>query len=133
MMFPGTQYSLLILISAYEQKHHDLDALAESITPLQALKSIMSTSGTTQSDLAALLGLGGSSAAKPPDSPRTVIALGWLVYAIVYLGFAVSETLPVLIAWFLVYGFYFGFAEGTEKALVADLAPEARRGLAFGI
>jgi len=32
-----------------------------------------------------------------------------------------------------VYGFYFGFAEGTEKALVADLAPASQRGNAFGI
>jgi MFS family permease len=64
---------------------------------------------------------------------RGVIAAGWLVYAAVYAGFAMSETLPVLVAWFLTYGFYFGFAEGTEKALVADLAPPARRGLAFGV
>jgi len=64
---------------------------------------------------------------------RAVIAIGWLVYAAVYAGFAVSETLPALLAWFLVYGFYFGFAEGTEKALVADLAPAERRGFAFGI
>jgi MFS family permease len=64
---------------------------------------------------------------------RGVIATGWLVYAAVYAGFAMSETLPVLVAWFLTYGFYFGFAEGTEKALVADLAPPARRGLAFGV
>ena len=64
---------------------------------------------------------------------RTVITIGWLVYAAVYLGFAASSTLPALLAWFLVYGFYFGFAEGTEKALVADLAPEDSRGLAFGI
>jgi MFS family permease len=64
---------------------------------------------------------------------RSVIALGWLVYAVVYAGFAVSTTLEALVVWFLVYGFYFGFAEGTEKALVADLAPDARRGLAFGI
>jgi MFS family permease len=64
---------------------------------------------------------------------RSVIAIGWLVYAAVYAGFAVSDTLPALVSWFLVYGFYFGFAEGTEKALVADLAPAGRRGLAFGI
>jgi MFS family permease len=64
---------------------------------------------------------------------RAVIALGWIVYAIVYAGFAISTTLAALVSWFLVYGFYFGFAEGTEKALVADLAPESRRGLAFGI
>lgn len=64
---------------------------------------------------------------------RAVIAIGWLVYAVVYAGFALSTTLPALLAWFMLYGFYFGFAEGTEKALVADLAPAARRGLAFGI
>jgi MFS family permease len=64
---------------------------------------------------------------------RRVIALGWIVYAIVYAGFAVSTSLAALVAWFMVYGFYFGFAEGTEKALVADLAPAASRGLAFGI
>ncbi|PYQ97707.1 MAG: MFS transporter, partial [Acidobacteria bacterium] len=64
---------------------------------------------------------------------RAVIVTGWLVYAAVYAGFALSETLPALFAWFLTYGFYFGFAEGTEKALVADLAPAERRGFAFGI
>jgi len=64
---------------------------------------------------------------------RAVIAIGWLVYAAVYVGFALSDSLPALLTWFLVYGFYFGFAEGTEKALVADLAPAERRGFAFGI
>ena len=64
---------------------------------------------------------------------RAVIASGWLVYAAVYVGFALSSSLTALLAWFLLYGFYFGFAEGTEKALVADLAPPARRGFAFGV
>jgi MFS family permease len=64
---------------------------------------------------------------------RAVIAIGWIVYAAVYAGFAMSDTLPALLTWFLIYGFYFGFAEGTEKALVADLAPASRRGTAFGI
>jgi MFS family permease len=64
---------------------------------------------------------------------RSVMAIGWLIYAAVYAGFALSQTLTMLIVWFLVYGFYFGFAEGTEKALVADLAPASRRGFAFGI
>jgi MFS family permease len=64
---------------------------------------------------------------------RAVIGAGWLVYAAVYAGFAMSETLPVLVAWFLAYGLYFGLAEGAEKALVADLAPATIRGLAFGI
>lgn len=64
---------------------------------------------------------------------RAVITTGWIVYAIVYAGFAFSSSLTALLSWFIVYGFYFGFAEGTEKALIADLAPAARRGTAFGI
>ena len=64
---------------------------------------------------------------------RRVIGLGWLVYAVVYAGFAVSRSFSALVAWFLVYGLYFGFTEGTEKALVADLAPAAIRGETFGI
>ncbi len=64
---------------------------------------------------------------------RAVIAAGWIVYAVVYAGFAYSTTLTSLLTWFIVYGFYFGFAEGTEKALVADLAPASRRGTAFGV
>jgi len=64
---------------------------------------------------------------------RTVIALGWLVYAGVYAGFAITTSLTGLLIGFLVYGLYFGFSEGTEKALVADLAPVERRGFAFGV
>lgn len=64
---------------------------------------------------------------------RRVITIGWLVYAVVYAGFAFSTSLTALVGWFLVYGFYFGFAEGTEKALIADLAPADRRGTAFGV
>jgi MFS family permease len=62
-----------------------------------------------------------------------VISAGWLVYAAVYIGFAVSESLATLLTWLLLYGFYFGLTEGTEKALVADLAPASRRGYAFGL
>ena len=64
---------------------------------------------------------------------RAVIATGWIVYAVVYAGFAFSTSLGALLTWFIVYGFYFGFAEGTEKALVADLAPAPRLGAAFGV
>jgi MFS family permease len=64
---------------------------------------------------------------------RAVIAIGWIIYAAVYAGFAISTSLIALLPLFLAYGLYFGFAEGTEKALVADLAPVSRRGFAFGI
>ena len=63
---------------------------------------------------------------------RRVIVLGWLVYAVVYAGFAVSTTYGTLTVWFLIYGLYFGLTEGVERALIADLVPSATRGTAFG-
>ncbi|MBI4701244.1 MAG: MFS transporter [Deltaproteobacteria bacterium] len=63
---------------------------------------------------------------------RRTIALGWLVYAAVYLGFAFAQTRAAVVGLFLVYGAYHGLAEGPEKALVADLAPRGRGGTTFG-
>jgi MFS family permease len=64
---------------------------------------------------------------------RGLIAVGWIVYAAVYAAFGFADALPIVIAVFLAYGLYFGLTEGSEKAWVADLAPAARRGTAFGI
>jgi MFS family permease len=64
---------------------------------------------------------------------RRVIGAGWVVYALVYAGFAFATSESSLIVLFLAYGLYYGFAEGTEKALVADLAPADLRGTAFGL
>ena len=64
---------------------------------------------------------------------RTLIALGWIVYAFVYAAFGAFENVAIVIAAFLTYGLYFGLTEGVEKAWVADLAPAASRGTAFGI
>jgi MFS family permease len=63
---------------------------------------------------------------------KAVIAAGWAVYAIVYIGFATVESAAGLITCFLFYGTYFALSEGTERALVADFSPAARRGTAFG-
>ena len=64
---------------------------------------------------------------------KRVIIVGWTIYAVVYLGFATAREAWTLIAWFLVYGSYFAFTEGAEKALVADLTPTGRQGTAFGV
>jgi MFS family permease len=64
---------------------------------------------------------------------RPLIALGWIVYAAVYAGFAVSSSLASLIGCFLVYGMYYGAVEGAERALVADLAPAGQKGTVFGV
>ena len=64
---------------------------------------------------------------------RGVILAGWLVYALVYAGFARAGAALPAVGLFVVYGLYFGLTESAEKALVADLAPTALRGTAFGL
>lgn len=63
---------------------------------------------------------------------RTVVLLGWGIYALCYGVFALSAEAAVLAPVFLVYGLALGLAEPAEKAWVADLAPETARGGAFG-
>lgn len=63
---------------------------------------------------------------------KPLIVSGWLLFALVYAGFALARTTWHAWALFAVYGVVFGLSEGTEKALVADLVPAAVRGRAFG-
>jgi len=64
---------------------------------------------------------------------KKVIVTGWIVYALVYGGFAFASSQWHVWALFMVYGVYFGLTEGVEKALVADFAPVHLRGSAFGL
>ncbi len=63
---------------------------------------------------------------------KTLIFAGWIVYALVYAGFAFVTAAWQTWVLFLIYGVYFGLTEGVEKALVADLVPPEKRGTAFG-
>jgi len=64
---------------------------------------------------------------------KGVIVAGWLIYALVYLGFGMAGKSWQVWALFAVYGLFFGLTEGVEKAFVADLVPEALRGTAYGL
>ena len=61
-----------------------------------------------------------------------VVALGWVIYAAVYAGFAVS---PAAGVWPLMalYGCYMALTDGVGKALLADHVPPERRGAAMGL
>jgi len=64
---------------------------------------------------------------------RRVITLGWAIYALVYLGFALASSLWQIWLLFAAYGIYYGIVEGVARAFVADLVPEERRGTAYGL
>jgi len=63
---------------------------------------------------------------------KPLIVGGWLLYAAVYFAFARAGAAWQAWVLFAVYGIFYGMTEGTEKALVADIVPRARRGAAFG-
>ena len=64
---------------------------------------------------------------------RGLIVAGWIIYAVIYLGFAFASAWWH--AWILYagYGLYYGAFQGAASALVADLVPEHLRGTAYGI
>lgn len=63
---------------------------------------------------------------------RRLIIGGWLVYALVYLGFGLASTAWQIWLLYIVYGLYYGMAYGTSKAMIADLVSEELRGTAYG-
>ena len=65
-------------------------------------------------------------------APRPFLALGWLVYAGVYVAFAFATTAWQAWALFLAYALFYGLTEPSEKTLVANLAGAERKGLAYG-
>jgi MFS family permease len=64
---------------------------------------------------------------------RRIITIGWAIYALVYLGFAVSNSLWQIWLLFAAYGVYYGIVEGVARAFVADLVPAEKRGTAYGL
>jgi len=64
---------------------------------------------------------------------RRVITLGWFIYVLVYLGFALASELWQVWLLFALYGVYYGIVEGVARAFVADLVVEEKRGTAYGL
>lgn len=63
---------------------------------------------------------------------RPLILVGWLVYGAVYIAFGLVTTAWEAWALFLSYALSYGLTEPAEKALVATLVTEDRKGLAYG-
>jgi len=64
---------------------------------------------------------------------RRVIACGWAVYALAYLGFALARSPWMIWVLYAFYGLFYAFSEGAAKAMVAELVPEESRGTAYGL
>lgn len=64
---------------------------------------------------------------------QKVIAAGWVIYGLIYLGFAVAGAAWQVWTLFAVYGLYYGATDGVARALVSDIVPPEKRGTAYGL
>ena len=64
---------------------------------------------------------------------RNVLAIGWFIYGLSYLGFAFATSVTQAWVLFGIYGLFSGMTGPAKKALVADLVPKEIRGSAYGI
>ena len=62
-----------------------------------------------------------------------VIVLGWMAYAIAYVGFALATNSLQIWIIFAFYGLYYATTEGVAKAFVADIVEPSHRGRAYGV
>ena len=63
---------------------------------------------------------------------RNVMVGGFLIFSLVYLGFALANEGYLVWILFAIYGFYMAMTEGVSKAFVVDMVPPDKRGTAIG-
>ena len=62
-----------------------------------------------------------------------VIFLGFVLFAFLYYGFAVSRSAGAIWALFALYGLFMGLTEGIQKAFLATIIPSDFKATAFGV
>ncbi len=63
---------------------------------------------------------------------RPLILGGWIIYALIYLAFAVASAQWQIWLLFMGYAAFYALTESAEKTLVANLVAADRRGSAYG-
>lgn len=61
------------------------------------------------------------------------ITAGWLVMALVEIGFAFETSINSALVLFGFYGLFYALTEGSGRALIADLVPPEARGSAYAV
>ncbi|MGB4588934.1 MAG: MFS transporter [Clostridiaceae bacterium] len=64
---------------------------------------------------------------------KRVLVSGYIVFAIVYLGFAFAYNKPFMIALFVMYGLYTAMIAGVERAFIAEISPKDLKGTMLGL
>jgi MFS family permease len=64
---------------------------------------------------------------------KRVLVIGYVVFSLVYFGFAFVSNQGALVALFVLYGLYTAMIAGVERAFIAEIAPPERKGTLLGL
>jgi MFS family permease len=64
---------------------------------------------------------------------KRLILIGFVLFALVYAGFARAESVAAVWVLFAVYGLFMGLTEGIQKAFLATIIPADFKATAFGV
>jgi len=64
---------------------------------------------------------------------KAVLMAGYVLFGITSLGLLVISSLYSILLFFFIYGICYAMIDGTQRALVVDLAPQHLRGTALGV
>lgn len=64
---------------------------------------------------------------------KKLLVSGYLVFAVVYFGFAFAFNQPFMIIMFVLYGAHTAMIAGVERAFIAEISPKALKGTMLGL
>ena len=64
---------------------------------------------------------------------KKILIAGYLMFAVVYLGFGTAQTSWLFILLFVMYGMYTAMSAGVERAFIAEIAPKELKGTMLGL
>lgn len=64
---------------------------------------------------------------------KRVILFGFVLFAILYYGFAIARDTPAIWVLFGFYGLFMGLTEGIQKSFLATIIPSEFKATAFGV
>lgn len=64
---------------------------------------------------------------------KRLLVAGYLIFSLVYAGFAWAPNKPIIIAAFTLYGLFTAMTTGAERAFVSEIAPKGLRGTMLGL
>ncbi|WMJ79050.1 MFS transporter [Sedimentibacter sp. MB35-C1] len=64
---------------------------------------------------------------------KKILIKGYILFAVVYLGFAFASQKWMLVISFIIYGFYTAMVTGVERAFISEISPHELKGTMLGL